>query len=100
MVFDMSVHGSTIAIIAIIAWALVSMNRAKYGYGLRMRRRDRRAGLLDDETGGTALPSPRERELEKELESLRERVKVLERIATDERHSRAIAEEIESLRDK
>lgn len=105
MDFDMSVHGSTIAIIAIIAWALVSMNRAKYGYGLRMRRRDRRMGLLDDETGGPALPSPRESEMEKELERLRERVKVLERIATDAntsdyRHSRAIADEIESLRDK
>ncbi len=41
--------------------------------------------------------SPRERELEGEIEQLRERVKVLERIATDP--ARRTAEEIEKLRD-
>lgn len=46
------------------------------------------------------VPSQREAELERELEELRERVKVLERIATDDRGARAIADEIESLRDK
>jgi len=44
--------------------------------------------------------SPRETELEKEIDALRERVKVLERIATDGRPTRALADEIESLRDK
>ena len=48
----------------------------------------------------TTLRGPREAELERELQELRERVKVLERIATDDRHTRAIADEIESLRDK
>ena len=42
----------------------------------------------------------RESELEKEVDALRERVKVLERIATDGRPTRALADEIESLRDK
>lgn len=48
--------------------------------------------------GGEA--SARERELQREVEELRERVKVLERITTDGRQAKAIAEEIESLRDK
>ena len=34
----------------------------------------------------------------RELEALRERVKVLERIATEERHSRKLADDIEALR--
>lgn len=47
----------------------------------------------------------REAELQSEVESLRERIQVLERIATDgnsvdARETRRIAEEIESLRDK
>ena len=42
--------------------------------------------------------SARERELESEVEQLRERVKVLERIATDP--ARRTAEEIEKLRDE
>jgi len=45
-----------------------------------------------------ALPSEREKELETEVASLRERVKVLERIATDP--ARRTAEEIEKLRDE
>ncbi len=43
---------------------------------------------------------PRELELQRELTELRERLHVLERIATDDRQSRSIAAEIESLRDK
>ena len=35
-----------------------------------------------------------------EIKDLRERVKVLERITVDERHSRAISDEIEALRDR
>ena len=38
--------------------------------------------------------------LRQEVEELRERIKVLERIATDERSPRAIAAEIDSLRDR
>lgn len=39
------------------------------------------------------------RELEREVADLRERVRVLERIATDERDTKRLADEIESLRD-
>jgi len=44
------------------------------------------------------VSSEREKELEDEVEGLRERVKVLERIATDP--ARRTAEEIEKLRDE
>lgn len=63
-----------------------------------------RHGLMKDWRGGE-VPVPADDDgaklaLQTEVEELRERVKVLERIATDERHPRAIAEEIESLRDR
>ena len=75
-------------------------------YSLK-RNRDR-AHLGESHQGwhsDTQLPSARESELEREIEELRERVKVLERIATDAnsreaRGARAIADEIEGLRDK
>lgn len=41
----------------------------------------------------------REEELEREVEDLRKRIAVLERIATDERRSDDLSREIESLRD-
>ena len=76
--------------------------------GHRLNRRERR--LEASATGVTGCRqhhhadytetfegSPRERELEGEIEQLRERVKVLERIATDP--ARRTAEEIEKLRD-
>jgi hypothetical protein len=44
--------------------------------------------------------SGREAELEREVEDLRERVKVLERIATDGRDTRRLSDEIEKLREK
>jgi len=69
-----------------------------------------RAGLGDHRGGrhghhpGASLPSPREEQLTREVEDLRDRIIVLERIATDansesNRKSKAIADEIESLRD-
>ncbi len=69
-------------------------------YSLRRNRDRLRSGNSHDWQGGEHLPSQRETELERELEELRERVKVLERIATEDRGARAIADEIESLRDK
>lgn len=59
---------------------------------LRANRRSRGAG-------DPRLPSEREDELEREVEDLRQRIAVLERIATDERKSRDIAAEIEALRE-
>lgn len=41
----------------------------------------------------------RERELEREIEEMRKRIAVLERIATEERRGSDLAREIESLRD-
>lgn len=57
-------------------------------------------GRNRDEYPSRQASHSRETELEKEVEALRERVKVLERIATDGRPTRALADEIESLRDK
>ncbi|WEK46187.1 MAG: hypothetical protein P0Y56_14380 [Candidatus Andeanibacterium colombiense] len=62
------------------------------------------AGIGTDAMGGQfKLPPGDDAALRKEVEELRERVKVLERITTDAnsleaRGSRAIADEIESLR--
>lgn len=41
----------------------------------------------------------REHELEKEVEQMRQRIAVLERIATDEQRGKDLAREIEALRD-
>lgn len=69
-------------------------------HGFRRRGRGGHAPQPDQ-----ALPSPREAELQQEVESLRERIHVLERIATDanssnQRQTRQLADEIESLRDR
>lgn len=40
------------------------------------------------------------RERDEEIAQLRERIQVLERIVTEDRETRAIADEIESLRDR
>ena len=59
------------------------------------------AGIGTDAMGGQfKLAGGEEPALRKEVEELRERIKVLERIATDERSPRAIAAEIDSLRDR
>jgi len=86
-----------VALVAILIWGVVQIARA-------------RAGIITDEDGNQKLP-PREdqgqrAELEaarREIADLRERVKVLERIATDAntgdaRGAARIAAEIEALR--
>jgi hypothetical protein len=79
-----------LGIVAIVQFGRVQ--RAKY---------QAQHGLVEDRTGRVQFTaSPREGELQREIEALRERIKVLERIATDERQSRSIAAEIESLRDR
>ncbi|OZA94811.1 hypothetical protein U4960_04960 [Altererythrobacter sp. H2] len=50
------------------------------------------------ETGPAALPD--DSEMRRELTDLRERIKVLEQITVEGREARAIAEEIERLRDR
>ncbi len=58
----------------------------------------RNRSTSEDRLPESEATSARERELESEVEQLRERVKVLERIATDP--ARRTAEEIEKLRDE
>ena len=61
-------------------------------------------GVITDASGNeTRIAPPDDGEramLRKEVEELRERVKVLERIVTDNRDGRSLAEQIESLRDR
>ena len=81
-----------IAIVAITSFARVM--RARY---LAQH------NLVDDRRGNPVpLPrgAPREAELEREVLDLKKRLAVLERIATDDRQSNAIAKEIESLRER
>lgn len=62
--------------------------------------RQRNLPRADQPTGPRdQAASLREAELERELAALRERVKVLERIATDDNETRALAAEIDRLRD-
>jgi len=89
---------TAIMVISIVAiTAIARVMRAKY---------NAQNGLIEDRKGRVQqLASPADTELQREVETLRERIKVLERIATDantleQRNSRSIAAEIESLRDK
>ena len=98
--------GTTLIVIAGIG-AMYSLRsqRIKHGGGSMPFGRGRHR---QGETPANQLlgaPSARENELEKEVEALRERIHVLERIATDanstnQRQTRALADEIESLRDR
>ena len=54
----------------------------------------------DDNDKIQRIDRRRETELEREVKELRERVKVLERIATDSRDTRLLSDEIDKLRDK
>jgi cell division protein FtsB len=87
-----------VALVAIVIWGIVESIRA-------------RAGIITDEDGNQKVVAPREdgrtaAELEaarRELAEIKERVKVLERIATDAnsgdaREQARIAAEIEALR--
>ncbi len=99
----MSFASNMIPIFAIAAWAAVAISRHKHGI-VRTRRGGEQLSFADRDRDTEALPSPRENELQAELEKLRERIKVLERIATDansssQRQSISLAKEIEALRD-
>lgn len=88
----MSFGGTVVAIVAIVAFMVMRVARYRAGFDDPPRRHARH-GLID------AGPSPRETELQKELEDLRKRVAVLERLATEDDRGRAIAAEIEALRE-
>jgi len=74
-----------VAIVAIAVWGFVQLKKT-------------RMGIITDKQGNEIRPSQDDPEARRELEELRERVKVLERITVDGREARAIADEIEGLR--
>ena len=87
----MNFWSAMVAIVAIVAFS--AMRIARYHAGLgdppsRLR------GVVSE-----TLPPVREAELRRDIEKLHQRVAVLERIATEDRHSQSVAAEIERLRD-
>lgn len=87
----MSLGTALVAIVAILAWTAIRIVRYNTSH-------------LRNE-GGAKRALPDSSEAKREIEDLRERIKVLERIATDgnsldARQTRQIAEEIEALRDR
>lgn len=88
----MSFWSAMVAIIAILAFTAMRIARYKAGLGDPPRR-----GAILGTSVDTAV-SHREGELRAEIDKLRQRVAVLERIATEDRHSKSIAAEIENLR--
>ena len=88
----MSGTSMVVAIIAIVAFTVLRI--VKYATEARRHRDDQ-----------PAIPTSREGELEREVIALRKRLEVVERIATDansleHRTTKAVAAEIESLRDR
>lgn len=81
----MSFGATLVAIVAIIAFARIRMNRDNAQRGLR-----------DQPPVDPAYTAS----LEREVADLRKRLEVLERIATDEGETRRLSREIESLRDR
>lgn len=85
----MTMWSAIVAIVAIVAFA--NMRIARYrAMGPRS----------EGQSASSQRIGPREAELEREVLDLKKRLAVLERIATDDRQSQAIAHEIEALRDR
>ena len=83
-------------------WTAVVVIVAIVTIGQAIRSRHNSAAGFGTDEGGNAVPrtdTGRERELENEVSELKERIKVLERIAYDDRRRLGLADEIESLRD-
>lgn len=84
----------TAAVIIVAIWGLVT---------IITRRHDSRLGVVRDEDGNPVFPSTppaADRELQREVEELRARLKVLERIATEDRAAKRLSSDIEKLRDE
>jgi hypothetical protein len=94
----MSFWSAMVAIVAILCFTAARIARYRSGLGDPPSRRGIVSGPIIEAM--TAQSSQREGELKREIEDLRERIAVLERIATEDRHGKAIAAEIESLREK
>ncbi len=76
-----------IVLIIVIAGVMKSRSNARLGYGT-------------DEDGQPLGDPRREAELQREIAELRERLQVLERIATDDGEAKRLAADIERLRDE
>lgn len=83
----MNFWNALVIIVAIVAFANIQMTKHRA-----------RGERSNQPPQPGQLTSQREAELLREVEDLRERVKVLERIATDGRSTAALANEIENLR--
>ena len=77
-----------IVIVVMIASVLKARYRAKHGI------------IADEDGNETAIARQDDGRMQQEIKYLKERVAVLEKIATDERESRELENEIEKLRDK
>lgn len=82
------------------AFAIVLIALIMVGGAVLRARYNAMNGYGTDDQGNPIGSPRRERELEEEIEQLRERLAVLERIATDDRESKQLAQEIERLRDE
>ena len=82
---------ATAVVLIVLISAIARVVAIRHGGFSRLHKRDRRA--IERGT------SPREAELQHEVEDLRERIKVLEKITVDDRSAKQIADEIEKLRD-
>lgn len=87
----------TAAVIIVMIWGIVQVYT---------RRHDGTLGVTRDEDGNPVFAPPRDDTASRrEIEELRERIKVLERIATDNNtlsanETRRISQEIDALRDR
>ena len=90
----MSMWTAVVVIIAILSFTAIRIAK----YRAIGRGEPPRYGPRGSETAH--LNAPREAELEREVVDLKKRLAVLERIATDDRQSQAIAQEIEALRER
>lgn len=79
-----------IAVVLIVALVI--------GGGIMRARYNAMSGHATDREGNPVGPSSREAELEDEVEQMRERIAVLERIATEDREAKRISREIDDLR--
>jgi uncharacterized protein YlxW (UPF0749 family) len=82
-------HGELMVVWIVAIVMVASIARAKYGYG--RHRRDERCEIAPQNEAETLR-------LRDEVKELKERIKVLERIAVEKENS--LAKEIESLRDR
>ncbi len=85
----MSIGTALVVIVAIMV--LGSVFRSRHHASL---------GMGTDQHGNPVGSTQRERELEAEIAELRDRVHVLERIATEETDTKRLSAEIDKLRDE